>query len=159
MKTVQTKQRNVERSHWYSSRRLDVHQSSVMTTTQSVTGLRRMLYLLLAGGFFVLAMAGVILPGLLTTPFLLLTSYFLVRSYPRLNERLIKSKLFGPILVDWHVKGGVRRAVKAKAISFVFLAIGLSVYVTQFSLVPSLIVSVAAGIGIVVIVKLPEPRD
>ena len=105
MKTVQTKQRNVERSHWYSSRRLDVHQSSVMTTTQSVTGLRRMLYLLLAGGFFVLAMAGVILPGLPTTPFLLLTSYFLVRSYPRLNERLIKSKLFGPILVDWHVKG------------------------------------------------------
>ena len=159
MKTVQTKQRNVERSHWYSSRRLDVHQSSVMTTTQSVTGLRRMLYLLLAGGFFVLAMAGVILPGLPTTPFLLLTSYFLVRSYPRLNERLIKSKLFGPILVDWHVKGGVRRAVKATAISFVFLAIGLSVYVTQFSLVPSLIVSVAAGIGIVVIVKLPEPRD
>lgn len=158
MKTVQTKQRNVERSHWYSSRRLDVHQSSVITTTQSVTGLRRMLYLLLAGGFFVLAMAGVILPGLPTTPFLLLTSYFLVRSYPGLNERLIKSKLFGPILVDWHVKGGVRRDVKAKAISFVFLAIGLSVYVTQFSLVLSLIVSVAAGIGIVVIVKLPEPR-
>lgn len=158
MKTVQTDKPRLELSHLHSSRR-PVDRSGAIAATQSVSGLRRVLYLLLAGGFFVLAMAGVILPGLPTTPFLLLTSYFLVRSYPRFNERLLKSKLFGPILVDWQVKGGVRRDVKAKAISVVLIAIGFSLYVTQFSLVPSLIVTVSAGIGIVVIVKLPEPRD
>ena len=159
MKTVQTDQPRLELSHLCSSRQRGVDRSSVIATTQSVSGLRRVLYLLLAGGCFVLAIAGVILPGLPTTPFLLLTSYFLVRSYPRLNERLQKSKLFGPILVYWQVKGGVRRDVKAKAISVVFIAIGFSLYITQFSLIPSLIVSVSACIGILVILKLPEPRD
>ncbi len=159
MKTVQTDQPPLELSHLHSSRRRDVDRSSVVAATQSVSGLRRVLYLLSAGGFFVLAIAGVIVPGLPTTPFLLLTSYFLVRSYPRLNDRLLKSKLFGPILFDWQVKSGVRQDVKAKAISVVLIAIGFSLYVTRFSLVPSLIVSVAAAIGIFVILKLPEPRD
>ena len=158
MNTVQTDQPRLELSHSHSSRS-PVDRSSVIATTQSVSGLRRALYLLSAGGFFVLAIAGVIVPGLPSTPFLLLTSYFLMRSYPRLNERLLKSKFFGPILFDWQVKGGVRHDVKAKAISVVLIAIGCSVYFTQFSLVPALIVSVFAGIGIFVILKLPEPRD
>lgn len=158
MNTVQTDQPRLELSNLHSSRG-PVDRSSVIATTQSVSGLRRVLYLLSASGFFLLAIAGVIVPGLPTTPFLLLTSYFLMRSYPRLNERLLKSKLFGPILFDWQVKGGVRHDVKAKAIFIVLIAVGCSVYFTQFSLVPALIVSVFAGIGIFVILKLPEPRD
>jgi len=158
MKTIQTDHLRLKTSHLRSSRP-DVDRSCVVAATQSVSGLRRVLYLLSAGGFFLLAIAGVIVTGLPTTPFLLLTSYFLMRSYPRLNERLLKSKLFGPILFDWQVKGGVRHDVKAKAISVVLIAIGCSLYFTQFSLVPALIVSVFAGIGIFVILKLPEPRD
>jgi uncharacterized membrane protein YbaN (DUF454 family) len=158
MKNFQSEPPAIELSHSYSSRQHVMDRPGVITATRSVSVLRRAVYLFLAGVFFVLAMAGVILPGLPTTPFLLLTSYFLVRSYPRLNERLLKSKLFGPVLFDWQVKGGVRRDVKAKAISVVFIAIGFSVYLTQFSLVPSLIVSASAAIGIFVILKLPEPR-
>lgn len=131
----------------------------VMKTARTVSGLRGVLYLLSAGGFFVLAMAGVVLPGLPTTPFLLLTSYFLLHSSPRLNDRLLKSKLFGPILVDWQVKGGVRRDVKAKAISVVLIAIGVSLYVTHFAFGALLLVTGSAGVGIAVILKLPEPRE
>ena len=124
-----------------------------------MSGLRRTLYLLAAGGFFALAIAGVILPGLPTTPFLLLTSYFLVRSFPRLNDRLLKSRGFGPILFDWQVRGGVRRDVKAKAISVVVITVGFSAYMTQLALVPLLIIATFAGTGIAVILKLPTPRD
>ena len=155
--TVRTQQPRLEPSDAHSSPEWVVDRSSV-SRAETVSRIRRLLYLLLAGGFFLLAMAGVILPGLPTTPFLLLTSYFLVRSYPKLNERLLKSKLFGPILVDWQVKGGVRRDVKTKAISVVLIAIAASLYVTQFALVPSLVVSASACVGIAVIVKLPEPR-
>tara|TARA_R110002020_G_scaffold38935_1_gene116528 strand:- start:434 stop:739 length:306 start_codon:yes stop_codon:yes gene_type:complete len=101
----------------------------------------------------------VILPVLPTTPFLLLTSYFLVRSYPRLNEKLLKLTLFGSILVDWQVNGGVRRDVKTKAVSIVIIAIGFSIYITAFSRRLSLIIAAVASLGIVVIVNLPEPRD
>lgn len=55
MKTVQTDQPRRELSYWHLSRRRAVERSSVIVATQSVSGLRRVLYLLSAGGFFVLA--------------------------------------------------------------------------------------------------------
>jgi signal transduction histidine kinase len=54
MKTIQTDQPRLELSDLHSSRS-PVDRSSVIATTQSVSGLRRRLYLLSAGGFFVLA--------------------------------------------------------------------------------------------------------
>jgi uncharacterized membrane protein YbaN (DUF454 family) len=77
----------------------------------------KLFYLPPAALFFVLAAVGVFIPGLPTTQFLLLTSYFLVRSSPRLNARLQRSRFFGTILMDWHVHGGIRRDVKEKAVS------------------------------------------
>ena len=60
--------------------------------------IRKVLYIALAGIFFTLGMIGVVLPGLPTTPFLLLTSFFLARSWPRMHQRLMDNKLCGPIL-------------------------------------------------------------
>ncbi|NOY28703.1 MAG: DUF454 domain-containing protein [Planctomycetes bacterium] len=48
-----------------------------------------------------LGIIGIALPGLPTTPFLLLTSFFLARSWPRMHQRLLASKLFGPVLRPW----------------------------------------------------------
>jgi len=118
MVTAQTEQPRLEPSDAHSSPEWVSDRSSA-SRAEPVSRICRLLYLLLAGGFFLLAIAGVILPGLATTPLLLLTSYFLVCSDRKLNERLLKSKLFGPIHVGWQVKGGVRRDVKAKAISVV----------------------------------------
>ena len=76
----------------------------------------RALYLSLAGLFFVLAVLGVFLPVLPTTPFLLLTSWCLVRSSPALHARLRRSPLFGPLLADWERHHGVRLYVKISAL-------------------------------------------
>jgi len=61
--------------------------------------------------FFLLALA----------PFLLLASFFLARSSPRLNDALLKSKYLGPILEDWQKRGGIRSDVKVQAIMLVTL--------------------------------------
>ncbi|MEK6237832.1 MAG: YbaN family protein [Planctomycetales bacterium] len=104
------------------------------------------------GGFFcLLGLVGVVLPGIPATPFFLLTSYFLVRSSPRLNAALLRSRVIGPILTDWQVHGGVRPNVKLKAISSVVVVVGLTVYLSTFSVIPILIVVLFAGIGITVI--------
>lgn len=126
----------------------------------AVTGIRRLVYLLLAALFFILGAIGAVLPGLPTTPFLLLTSFFLVRTSPKLNALLLKSPVFGPILRDWQERQGVRRDVKFQAIFIVSLLVGLSIYFIQPNIVIVGIVCLGAVIGIWVILRLPEiPSD
>ena len=89
-----------------------------------------------AAAFFAVGVLGVFLPVLPATPFLLLTSYFLVRSSPRLNAALLRSRFFGPILKDWQVHGGVRRDVKIQAIVIVVIAVAASITVADTLLRP-----------------------
>lgn len=134
--------------------------SHVQTATTSLAlKVRRVLYLSAATLFFVLGSAGVILPGLPATPFLLLTSFFLVRSSPRLNDRLLRTKLLGPILRDWQQRGGLRAHVKVEAVMFVLLAVGLTLYFSEMPVAAKCTVTVLAAVGIVVIVRLPIARN
>ncbi|MBC7968480.1 MAG: YbaN family protein [Fuerstia sp.] len=117
----------------------------------------RLFFSLLAGLFLILASAGVLIPGLPTTPFLLVASYFLVRSSPQLNSRLLRSRLFGPILIDWQVHGGIRRDVKVKAVSGVIMAVLLTTCLSS-SAWQSVVVCLLASVGIAVIVRVPVAK-
>ena len=112
----------------------------------------------LAAFFFALAVLGLILPGLPTTPFLLLTSYFLAQSSPRLNQALLKSRLFGPILEDWQVRGGIRPHVRYKSIATVIIIVGLSISITRPTVWVSGLILMLMMIGIVVIMRLPDAK-
>ena len=122
-------------------------------------GWRRVAYLSLAGVFFVLGVAGTVLPGLPATPFLLLTSYFLIRSSPRLNRKLLQSRFFGPLLVDWQVHGGVRLHVKVKAIVVVLLTVAFTIYISGYSGLVAAAISALAAVGIAVICRQPVAGD
>ena len=102
---------------------------------------------------------GAILPGLPATPFLLLSSYLFLRSSPRWNERLLRSRFLGPILVDWQVHGGIRADVRVKAIVAVVVAVGVTVYASDGSFLPSLVVTSLASVGVIVILCLPASRS
>ncbi|MCE9607091.1 MAG: YbaN family protein [Planctomycetia bacterium] len=81
------------------------------SSIKPLRGMRRVLYLAAAGLFFGLSIVGILLPGVPTVPFLLLTSFFLLRSSPALNERLLRARSCGPGLRDGHRQRGVRRRV------------------------------------------------
>jgi uncharacterized membrane protein YbaN (DUF454 family) len=119
----------------------------------------RVVHLVLAGITFLLAVLGVVLPLLPTTPFLLLTSWFLVRASPRLNQRLLHSQLFGPLLRDWERHHGVRLHVKLTAIAVMALAVAASLIFG--SLPPAGVAALVglAGIGLVVVLRLKLVRD
>jgi uncharacterized membrane protein YbaN (DUF454 family) len=108
---------------------------------------------------FVLAILGIILPVLPTTPFLLLTSWFLVRSSPRLHERLLASRVFGPVLREWDERRAVRPRVKVVSLVMMSGVVVLSAASGRLP-APFLAALIAlAAVGFVVVLRLPVIRD
>jgi uncharacterized membrane protein YbaN (DUF454 family) len=98
-------------------------------------------FYLAAGWFFVgLALTGVILPILPTTPFLLVAVWAFSRSSPELAERIRSHKTFGPLIRDWQDAGVI--PVMAKVLAMLMLT-GASVYLWFYSAVPHWAASVA----------------
>ncbi len=113
------------------------------------------LYLPLAGLFFALAVAGVALPGLPTTPFVLLTSWCLVRSSPRLDARLRSSRLFGPLLNDWERERGLRLGAKRLALAGIVIGVSISLLLGRLAWPLQLLVLAAAAYGAWFVWRLP----
>jgi uncharacterized protein len=108
-------------------------------------------YLYLAAGWISvgLAIMGVILPILPTTPFLLVAVWAFSRSSPELAERIRNHKTFGPLVRDWQDAGVI--PVKAKFLAMAMMS-GASVYLWFYSTTPhwaaliAIVVMVAAAI-------------
>ena len=119
----------------------------------------RFVYYALALVFFLLGLIGVFLPGIPTTPFLLLMSFFLLKVSPSLHAKVLQWPLVGKPIRDWHEKGGIRPQVKWTAISMVVLLVSLSLYLGSLHWIAKLIVVIAAAIGVTVVVRLPTIRE
>ena len=76
---------------------------------------RRWPWWLLAWASLLLAALGVLLPGLPTTPFVLLAAWAAARGSPALHQRLLAHRRFGPLIRDWQREGAVDRRAKRVA--------------------------------------------
>ena len=70
------------------------------------------LYLIVGIIALILGIIGIFLPLLPTTPLLLLTSYCLLKSSDKLNERFMKTKIYNKYVKPFKEKGGM--TLKAK---------------------------------------------
>ena len=158
---IATEDDEVRPSPNYRTGTTDAHRTPPMSETEQpadgkyVIGIWRVVYISLAGTFFVLGMIGIVLPGLPTTPFLLLTSYLLARSWPRMNQMLLANRLTGPILRQWQQHRALEPRTKFQAAFLVCVAMALLICFS--SLGPALLttVLVLASIGLLVIYRLP----
>lgn len=74
--------------------------------------LRRSLFFGLGVCCLLLAVAGVVLPLLPTTPFVLLSAFFFSRSSSRMHRLLLNHRLFGPLIRGWEQYGMIPLKVK-----------------------------------------------
>ena len=117
--------------------------------------MRRWAYFLAGAIALVLGCAGIVLPLVPTTPFLLLASYCFARSSPAAQRWLLAHPWFGVYVRDWEQHRGVRRSVKVVAVSMVALVVTLSFALRSMSAVSGTILLSLAGIGLTVIWRLP----
>lgn len=120
-----------------------------------VKGIRRVVYVALAAICLALGLVGAVLPGLPTTPFLLVMSFLLLRSSPWLHRQVVRMPLVGRHLKDWDEKRGVRRSVKVVAYASVGVAVAIVLVAAVLSMYFKLLILVLALVGVVVIRRLP----
>lgn len=107
-------------------------------------GLRRFAFHILALVAFVLALAGVVLPGLPATPFLLLAAWAAARGSPELSRRIETHPHLGPLLRNWRE----RRVVPTRAKILAVLSMALSFILLVRSDAPA---PVLVGVAIILV--------
>lgn len=85
--------------------------------------------LFIAGGILalMLGIAGIFLPLVPTTPFLLVAAAAFARGSPRLHAWLIQHPRLGPFLRMWWTDHAVPKRAKVLAIAVVWISMGLSI--------------------------------
>lgn len=103
---------------------------------------------------------GVAVPGLPTTPFLLLASWLLYRSSPRLQRWLLASWL-GKYIRSYNRRGGMTLAQKIGAVGMMVAMVALSTWVfIPAGSVARIIVPVAGAVGaLTVIFAVPNAKS
>lgn len=90
--------------------------------------MRKRLYIAAGCLSAALGVVGIFVPGLPTTPFLLLSSWLFYRSSPRLHGALHRSRWFGPYLRRYQSREGVGWRTKAVSLLCMWMMICVSAF-------------------------------
>ncbi|HUM88821.1 MAG TPA: YbaN family protein [Prolixibacteraceae bacterium] len=108
--------------------------------------------LMIIGGLFslILGVIGILVPGLPTTPFLLLTAALFLRSSDLLYNWLIDNKHLGKYVLNYQRRNGMTRQQKVYSISLMWIMIVISAGLLIKSTPIRLIIVAAGVVGTVV---------
>ncbi len=106
----------------------------------------------------VLGLIGVLLPGLPTTPFILLAAACYARASPRLHAWLLNHRWMGPMLRDWERDRSLTRRVKTVAVVSMTLMVALSAWGFQGRPVLQGVLLAAGLIGAWVVLRIPTRK-
>jgi uncharacterized membrane protein YbaN (DUF454 family) len=116
--------------------------------------MKRYLYIIFGLICVTFGALGVVVPGLPTTPFLLLASWLFYRSSPKLQQWLLNSWL-GKYIRSYHRRGGMTLSQKAGAVGIMVAMVLLSTFVfVPAGSVARIIVPIAGAIGVLIVVFL-----
>jgi uncharacterized membrane protein YbaN (DUF454 family) len=87
----------------------------------------KVLYIILGSFSIFLGILGIIIPGLPTTPFMLLGAWFYLRSSEKLYNKLIKNKFLGKYIRKYYDNKAISLKTKIYSIVLMWIMISISV--------------------------------
>lgn len=114
-------------------------------------------HLLVAAGMVSLGLAvlGVVLPGLPTTPFVLLAGICFAKGSPRAHAWLLGHRLFGPMVRDWDTHHSLPLKVKWLSTSLMTVMVLLSAWHLAERPALQALVLVLGAVGAGVVWRIP----
>lgn len=120
---------------------------------------RRSVYKPLGFTFLALGAAGLVLPVLPTTPFILLAAWFFARSSEQWHQRLLQSDLFGPMIRNWEERRCVSWRTKLVGIGSMLVAGSASIVFALSNPWARLGTAVLMTIGAITLGAIPTCRE
>lgn len=105
----------------------------------------------------ILGIIGIVVPGLPTTSFVLLSAYLYARSSEKLYNKLLNHKFLGGYIRDY--QKGVSIRTKIRAISMMWTMILISAFVFIQNIWVRIILLAVGAVGTFVMARLPGRKD
>jgi len=109
--------------------------------------------------FLALGAIGVVVPGLPTTPFLLLAAALYVRSSERLYSWLLNHKVFGKIVRDFRETRSISIRTKLISTGTMWAMIVISICLFIDNLAVEITISALGAVGTVVLLLIPTTKS
>ena len=119
--------------------------------------MKKTLFVVLGSVSLALGIIGIVVPGLPTTSFVLLSAYLYARSSERLYNKLLNHKFLGGYIKDF--QKGVSVRTKVRAISMMWTMIFVSAYFFIENLYVRLVLIGVGFVGTFVMARLPGRKD
>lgn len=127
--------------------------------SQFFVRVRQLVYGTLAGGAFVMSWIGLIVPGIPTVPFVILTAYFAAKSSPAFHRKLREGRVFGPMIRDWETYHAVRPEVRRNGVILTLVIVGITLLVSPPSPALYALVGFMAAFSLFVIWQIPVLKE
>lgn len=109
--------------------------------------IKKIVYIVLGSISLGVGLLGVVIPVLPTTPFLLLTAFFYLRSSDRLYQWLIHNKLWGRHLNDYITYRAIKKSTKIASLLFLWFTLTVSMILVQRTVVTALLIVVGIAVS------------
>ena len=108
--------------------------------------------------FLGLGIVGVVVPGLPTTPFILLAAAFYVRSSERMYSWLLNHRIFGKIVGNFQSTKSISLPAKVISIAVMWVMILLSIFLFIDKRIVEIVIASLGVIGTVVLLVIPTTK-
>lgn len=132
-------------------------QTSKAAPAKSAMSVRisQMFYGTMAAGAFVMACIGLVVPGIPTVPFVILTAVLAAKGSPAFHRWLLRNRVFGPMIHDWNTYHAIRPSARNQAVVLTIIIICVTLAVSPGSPILYTVVAVMAVFSLTVIFLLP----